>query len=64
MKDVLRIDYGKNDPYSDTLQSVFKNQKRNLLFGYERLIFKRQMSDIFKVNCFCNKNLVVPIFKL
>ena len=123
----LLIDYGKNDPYGDTLQSVFKNQRsnlfdkigesdysslidfrnikqivknnnlqfyllktqrefllemginkrienlslhanrferRDLLSGYERLISKRQMGDIFKVNCFSNKNLVVPIFKL
>ena len=123
----LLIDYGKNDPYGNTLQSVFKNQRsslfdrigesdysslvdfrnikqivennnlqfyppktqrqfllemginkrienlslnanqfgrRDLLSGYERLISKRQMGDIFKVNCFGNKNLVVPIFKL
>ncbi len=123
----LLIDYGKSDPYGNTLQSVFKNErsnlfdkigesdysslvdfrnikqivennnlryyplktqrefllemginnrieslslnanqfeKRDLLSGYERLISKRQMGDIFKVNCFSNKNLVVPIFKL
>ena len=123
----LLIDYGKNDPYGDTLQSVFKNERsnlfnkigesdysslvdfsnikqivenknlqyyqlktqrefllemginkrienlslnaneferRDLLSGYERLVSKRQMGDIFKVNCFSNKNLLVPIFKL
>lgn len=123
----LLIDYGRNNPYGDTLQSVFKNkksnlfdkigesdysslvdfrniknivenknlqfypiktqrefllemginervenlslsatqfEKRDLLAGYERLISKRQMGEIFKVNCFSNKNLVVPIFKL
>ena len=123
----LLIDYGKNDPYGDTLQSVFKNERsnlfnkigesdysslvdfrnikqivenknlqhyqlktqrefllemginkrienlslnaneferRDLLSGYERLVSKRQMGDIFKVNCFSNKNLAVPIFKL
>ena len=123
----LLIDYGKNDPYGDTLQSVFKNERsnlfnkigesdysslvdfsnieqivenknlqhyqlktqrefllemginkrienlslnaneferRDLLSGYERLVSKRQMGDIFKVNCFSDKNLFVPIFKL
>ena len=123
----MLIDYGKNDPYGDTLQSVFKNERsnlfnkigesdysslvdfsnikqlvenknlqyyklktqrefllemginkrienlslyaneferRDLLSGYERLVSKRQMGDIFKVNCFSNKNLLVPIFKL
>ena len=121
----LLIDYGKNDPYGDTLQSVFKNERsnlfnkigesdysslvdfsnieqivenknlqyyqlktqrefllemginkrienlslnaneferRDLLSGYERLVSKRQMGDIFKVNCFSDKNLFVPIF--
>ena len=121
----LLIDYGKNDPYGDTLQSVFKNERsnlfnkigesdysslvdfsnieqivenknlqyyqlktqrefllemginkrienlslnaneferRDLLSGYERLVSKRQMGDIFKVICFSDKNLVVPIF--
>ena len=50
------------------IENLFLNanqfEKRNLLSGYERLISKRQMGDIFKVYCFCNKNLVVPIFKL
>ena len=39
-------------------------ERRDLLSGYERLVSKRQMGDIFKVNCFSNKNLAVPIFKL
>ena len=39
-------------------------ERRNLLSGYERLVSKRQMGDIFKVNCFSNKNLAVPIFEL
>ena len=39
-------------------------ERRDLLSGYERLVSKRQMGDIFKVNCFSDKNLFVPIFKL
>ena len=123
----LIIDYGKENPFGSTIQSVYKNQKsnffdhigqsdysslvdfkniknivegNNLLFyslktqkdflidmginnrienlslkstilerrelmsGYERLISKRQMGEIFKVNCFAKKNVVVPIFKV
>ncbi|MDA9755321.1 hypothetical protein N9U96_00575 [bacterium] len=39
-------------------------ERRDLISGYERLVSKRQMGDIFKVNCFSEKNLFVPIFKL
>ena len=36
----------------------------NSLYRHRRLVSKRQMVDLSKVNCFRNKNLVVPIFKL
>ena len=55
---------GINNRIENLSLNTNQSERRHLLSGYERLVSKRQMGDIFKVNCFSNKNLFVPIFKL
>ena len=59
----LLIDYGKNDPYGETLQSVFKNEKSNLFdkigeSDYSSLVDFRNIKQIVE-----NKNYSITNLK-
>ena len=58
------LEMGINKRVENLSLNANQFERRDLLSGYERLVSKRQMGDIFKVNCFSNRNLEVPIFKL